>query len=266
MGKKFAMLLLLVSVVFAGSSCSSNVSNKQASEKGAGLTVSAASSLQKVLAELEQKYKASDKNTKIRFNFGGSGSLKSQISNGAPVDLFLSASSDEIEHLIDEGQIRRKDTEAFIGNSLVLIMPQGRSVYPDSFKSLIKPEIKKISIGVPETVPAGTYAKETLQSAGIWNEVEGKMVFAKDVRQVLTYVETGNVDAGIVYRTDALSSENISLVTEAENGMHSEIVYQFGIINRSKNKEAARDFLSFLTSKEAARVFEKNGYTIRGKK
>ncbi|PLT31267.1 molybdate ABC transporter substrate-binding protein [Peribacillus deserti] len=264
MGKKIAMLFLFVSIMFAGSGCSSTETKSAPQTKEEILTISAASSLQKVLSELGPSYSAAHKKTKIRFNYGASGSLKHQITNGAPVDLFLSASSQEIEQLIDEGFMQRKDTEAFVGNSIVLVVPKSTKSVEDGFQGLTQTGVNRISIGITETVPAGKYAKETLQNLGMWNEVEGKLVYAKDVRQVLTYVETGNVDAGIVYKTDALSSAKVTLAAEAPDDTHSKIDYSFGIMKGTKNKQTALEFLAFLKSEEALKVFKKNGYTVRG--
>ena len=102
------------------------------------------------------------------------------------------------------------------------------------FEDLAKAEIDKISIGTPETVPAGKYAKESLEKTDIWKDVESKVVYAKDVRQVLSYVETGNVAAGIVYKTDALVSDKVNIVATADPETHTPIIYPVGIIKDSK--------------------------------
>ena len=172
------------------------------------LTISAAS-LKETLETIRDHYQKEHPETTLTFNFGGSGSLQKQISQGAPVDLFFSAAKDKFELLVDAGLIAKEDGVDLLENSLVLVVPKGgQSV--KNFADLAKQEVKKISIGIPETVPAGTYAKESLVNTGIWNDVEDKIVYAKDVRQVLSYVETGNVDANRL-QTDALVSEKRTL-------------------------------------------------------
>src|SRR5699024_2759654 len=140
----------------------------------------------------------------------GSGSLQQQISQGAPTDLFFSAAEDKYDVLVEEGIIAEEDGVDLLQNELVLIVPKENPAV-ERFEDLVRDEIDTISIGTPETVPAGKYAKESLERIGIWEEMESKVVYAKDVRQVLSYVETGNVNAGIVYRTDALNSDEIEI-------------------------------------------------------
>src|SRR5690606_26258670 len=144
--------------------------------------------------EFEREYP----HIKLRFNFGGSGSLQQQISQGAPADLFFSAAEDKFEILMDEELIMNEFNTSFLENELVLIVPKDNPLKVTSFLDLIHNRIDYISIGIPETVPAGMYATEVFKSLGIWNNVEDKLVYAKDVRQVLSYVETGNVAAGVV--------------------------------------------------------------------
>jgi molybdate transport system substrate-binding protein len=128
-----------------------------------------------------------------------------------------------------------------------------------SFQDLLK-EVERISIGVPESVPAGKYAKEVLEAEGLWDQLHEKIVYAKDVRQVLTYVETKNVDAGIVYKTDALLSQDVKIVSVAEEGSHTRIVYPLGIIKKSDHLAEASQFYKYLKSDMALSVFEKYGF------
>jgi len=112
-----------------------------------------------------------------------------------------------------------------------------------------------MSIGQPETVPAGKYGKETLVSLKLWDGLEKKVMFAKDVRQVLAYVESGNVDAGLVYRSDTMSMKSGKVAAVAPKGSHSPIVYPMALIKDGKNRAAAKRFMEFLKSPEAAKVF-----------
>ena len=149
-----------------------------------------------------------------------------------------------------------------LGNSLVLVVPKEEQSI-NGFEDLAKAEIDKISIGTPETVPAGKYGKESLEKMDLWKDVESKVVYAKDVRQVLSYVGTGNVAAGIVYSTDALVSDKVNIVATADPETHTPIVYPLGIIKDSKNYEEAKEFYSFLQSDDALKVFHEYGFTTK---
>ncbi|QUG41498.1 molybdate ABC transporter substrate-binding protein [Psychrobacillus sp. INOP01] len=248
--------LLIVSVLVACSPFNSEENSKTE------LTISIASSLKEAVEEIKNTYETENPHIKLHFNFGGSGSLQQQISQGAPVDLFFSAAEDKLDLLVEEGLIDETDVTDLLGNELVLIVPNGKETYISSFQDLDKQEIEKISIGTPETVPAGKYAKESLQNLGIWNDIEDKIVFAKDVRQVLSYVETGNVTAGIVYKTDVISSEKVKVITAAEQQTHTVITYPLGILKKTKHYEEAKDFYDYLQSEEGLKVFKDYGFTI----
>jgi molybdate transport system substrate-binding protein len=119
-----------------------------------------------------------------------------------------------------------------------------------------------MAIGIPETVPAGAYAKQWLQSAGLWEKLETKYIFAKDVRQVLTYVESQNVDGGIVYRTDALASKRVHIAAAAPSSLNKQIVYKAGVVAQSKQQKAAKQWVAYLYSNKAAAIFQKCGFIV----
>lgn len=120
---------------------------------------------------------------------------------------------------------------------------------------------EKIALGTPESVPAGAYGKESLTNLSLWDKVKDKIVYGKDVRQVLSYVETGNVDAGVVYKTDALISKKVKIVDETKADTHSPIVYPLGIVKDTKHPKEAKQFYDYLQTDEAMKVFEKYGFT-----
>ena len=226
------------------------------------LTISAAASLKDAMDVIQNTYQEEHPEVTLKFNFGGSGSLQQQISQGAPVDLFFSAAEDKFDVLVEQGNIAKEDGVDLLGNSLVLVVPKDEQSIK-GFEDLAKEEINKISIGTPETVPAGKYAKESLEKTDLWKDVESKVVYAKDVRQVLSYVETGNVSAGIVYSTDALVSDKVNIVATADPETHTPIIYPVGIIKDSKNYEEAKEFYSYLQSDDALKVFQKYGFTTK---
>lgn len=224
------------------------------------ITVSAAASLKDVLAELSSVYEKDHPNVSIKFNFGSSGALQQQIEQGAPADLFFSAAEDKFNRVVNQGLIDKKDSVKLVENSLVLIVPKGKNQHVNSFKDLAEGKIEKLAVGKPESVPAGKYAKETLTNLDVWSKVQSKIVYCKDVRQVLSYIETGNADAGIVYRTDALSSDQVETVETAKSDLHTPIVYPLGIVKNTKHREQSEEFYQFLQSDQAVKAMEKYGF------
>ncbi|ABO67976.1 MULTISPECIES: molybdate ABC transporter substrate-binding protein [Geobacillus] len=222
------------------------------------LTVSAAASLQDALKEVKTAFEHEHPNIRIHYNFGSSGALQKQIAQGAPVDLFFSAAVLPFEELKKEGLIDSTHEKTVVANELVLIVPKQEEGAIQSLDDITR--AKRVAIGIPESVPAGIYAKQTLERAGLWENVEPRLVLAKDVRQVLTYVETGNVDAGFVYRTDALVSGNVHIATAVPDEMHEPIVYPLGVVKTSKHLQEARQFYAYLTSEQALKQFEQYGF------
>jgi molybdate transport system substrate-binding protein len=228
------------------------------------LTVSAAISLKDALDEIEGLYAVEHPGSAaIHFNVGGSGTLQRQIEQGAPVDVFISASPKETDALEVKGLLVAGSRRNLVRNTVVLIVPIGSSGI-SGFQDLTKPAVKVLTVGEPQTVPAGAYAKEVLTHLGIYDQVKPKLVLAKDVRQVLTYVETGNADAGIVYATDAKASKKVSVVATAPEDSHSPVVYPAAVTKNSKNPEAAKAFLDFLSGSKAQAVFQKFGFIPAG--
>jgi molybdate transport system substrate-binding protein len=225
------------------------------------LTVSAAISLKDALEDIKKLYQVENRDTNIIYNFGASGSLQQQIEQGAPVDLFLSAAPKQMDALEAKGLLLPGTRLDLVRNRIVLVVPKD-SHSVSSFQDLTRSDVERIALGEPSSVPAGKYAGEVLTYFGIYEQVKPKAVLAKDVRQVLTYVETGNVDAGIVYFTDAISSAQVKIVAEAPRGSHSPVIYPVAVLKDSKNPQGAQDFEKFLASPKARAVFEKHGFAM----
>ncbi len=223
------------------------------------LTVSAAISLKDALDEIAQLYRGKHAGVTIHFNLGGSGTLQRQVEQGAPVDIFISASPDQMDALESKGLILAGTRQDMVKNSVVLIVPKEKEGI-SSFEDLTKPEAKTIAVGEPQTVPAGKYAQQVLMHFGLYDKVKTKLVLGKDVREVLAYVATGNADAGIVYITDAKISEQVKIVATAPDDSHSPIIYPLAVIKDSKNIAAAKEFAEFLLSAPARDVFKKYGF------
>lgn len=230
-------------------------------EEPVELTVSVAASVQDAMQDVQAAYQAEEPNVTITYNFGSSGSLAQQIAQGAPVDVFLSASKQWMDDLEEQAQILDGSRKDLLLNTLVLIVPRDKTDITD-FSDFGTDKVSKLAIGEPESVPAGKYAQEALISMNMFAALQSKMVFGKDVRQVLSYVETGNVDAGLVYATDAQISDQVQMVATAPADSYSPIVYPVGVVADSENVEAAQDFVVFLSSDPATVIFAAHGFTM----
>lgn len=256
--KKLLLLGLMLIVLTAVAGCGGGEGQPQAGVEPVNLTIAAAASLQDAAGELKAIYEQQQAGVKITYNFASSGTLQKQIEEGAPADLFMSAGKSQMDALAEKGLIIDVSRKDLLGNELVLITGKDGSL--SSFEELTGASVVKVGVGTPETVPAGKYAKEALTHLDLWDKIEAKLVLAKDVRQVLTYVETGNADAGLVYRSDTVGSDKIRIVAAAPAGSHKPIVYPMAVIKSTKYQKEAEDFAGFLQSAEAARVFEKYGF------
>lgn len=226
------------------------------------IIVSAAISLKDALDEVTHLYGTANPNVSIKTNYGASGTLEIQIEQGAPVDVFVSAAPKQMDALDAKGLLLGGTRKDLLRNEIVLIVPADSSLQIASFQDLTHADVKHVALGEPTTVPAGQYAKEVLTNLRIYDAVNSKAVLAKDVRQVLTYVETGNADAGIVYTTDALSSSKVKVVARAPEKSHSPVIYPVAAIKSSKNLAAAREFTNFLSRPQARAVFQKYGFIL----
>ena len=227
------------------------------------LTVSVAASLKNAIEEIEPLYEKKHPETKIIYNFASSGSLQRQIEQGAPVDVFISAATDKMDVLEKQGLLLTETRRDLLKNQMVLVVPVSKrknNLKVDNFSDLTTKKVTRIALGEPKSVPAGKYAQEMLNYFKIAEKVNPKAVYAKDVRQVLNYVATGNVDAGIVYRTDARFSERVRIVATAPENTHSPVIYPIAALEDSDDREAAKELIEFLTTPEAREVFEEYGF------
>jgi len=225
------------------------------------ITISAAISLKDALTEIKTLYQKTQPQVQVVYNFGASGSLQQQIEQGAPVDIFISAANKQMDALQAKNLLLPGSRRTLVTNRLVLITPSSEKKI-NNFQDLTKPEISKIAIGEPKSVPAGQYSEEVLRFYKILDQVRPKIIYAKDVRQVLTYVETGNVNAGLVYQTDAKTSNQVRIVATAPPESHAPIVYPMAILKNSKNPNVAKTFDQFLLSNQSKNVFKKYGFAI----
>lgn len=231
------------------------------------LVVSAAASLKEALTTIGQDFGKQQSNIVLRFNFASSGTLQRQIEQGAPVDVFVSAAEKNMNELAAQNLVDSRTRRVVAANQLVLIVPQSSTRNGAnairSFRDLARADVRHVAIGAPTSVPAGKYAQQVLIKIGVWNQILPKAIQAKDVREVLTQVELGNVEAGIVYRSDAAISSKVRVVAVAPETFHSPIRYSAAVVRDSQNPQAARSFVSFLTSAKAKAVFKKLKFGVK---
>ncbi|MBC7604585.1 MAG: molybdate ABC transporter substrate-binding protein [Ramlibacter sp.] len=223
------------------------------------ITVSTAASLTDAFKELGPKFEASKPGTTVRFNFGASGALLQQISQGAPADVFVSADQETMNRAVVQNLIDIDSRRNFVSNSLVMIEPAKGGAGLKSLQDLTGASVRKIAIGKTATVPAGRYTKEALDNAKLWTALEPKFVQADNVRQVLDYVSRGETEAGFVYRTDAaIMASKVKVVLTATG--HSPIAYPIAVVSESRQKAIARDFIAFLYTDAAQQVLARYGF------
>ena len=253
---KFLFAPLLIAVLFVAAL---GRQPPPAAQQNVDLTVSAAISLKDSLDEIARLYQSKMPAVAIHFNYGASGTLQRQVEEGAPVDVFVSASPNQMDALEAEQLVLAETRKDLVKNAIVLIVLKGK-LGISSFADLAKPEVKVIAVGEPQSVPAGKYAQEVLVRLDLYDQLKPKFVLAKDVRQVLTYVATGNADAGIVYVTDAKTSDHVVVVATATEDSHSPVIYPVAVLKGSKNASAAKAFEEFLLGAKARAVFQKYGF------
>lgn len=254
MRKKISLVIMaigILSLLFVG--CTNNKEDNT-------LTVSIAASLQKPMEKIATNFEE-EHGIKVQYNVGGSGTLKKQIDDGADVDLFFSANTKYAQDLIDEGLVNKDESYRILSNELVLIENNDYDKTINSLEDLKKVD-GKIAMGEVSTVPAGQYAEESLEKAGIYKDIQDKLVFARSVTNVKTYVENGEANLGFVYKTDALDLKSSKIVYEVPNDYHKPIEYELCVLKNSKNNRDAKKFVDYLKNKESKNIFSEFGFEV----
>ncbi|HJV45061.1 MAG TPA: molybdate ABC transporter substrate-binding protein [Bacillota bacterium] len=236
------------------SQSSNNQSNK------VELMISAAASLKDAMNEMKTAFEGEHPNVNLSFNFGSSGKLAQQIAQGAPADIFLSASKKDMDTLEGKSLIIKDTRVDFTKNELVLIANKNSELTISSFENMDLSKFNHLAIGEPKSVPAGNYAEETFQNLKLWDQLQNKLVMGSDVRQVLTYVESGNTELGVVYLSDALISNKVKVLATAKSEWHKPIVYPGAIVANSAHIEDAKAFISYLSSDQGKELLKKYGF------
>jgi molybdate transport system substrate-binding protein len=224
------------------------------------VTVCAAISLSDALEAIAREYAAAGGGP-VRFNFAGSNTLAQQLVHGAPADLFISADVEQMNAAIRGNAIDASTRINLLANRLAIVTRRGTAPIRDG-GDLVQPAIRRIAIGDPVAVPAGVYARRYLESLGVWEAVQGRVVPVANVRAALATVMNGSVDAAIVYESDALGTDVQAVIVDGRGAPN--ITYPAAIVKRSQNREAAQRFLAFLRGPEASRVFARYKFAPLG--
>ncbi len=231
------------------------------------ITVSAAISLKNAFDEVARVFEAGHPGVKVLFNFGASGNLMMQIEEGAPVDVFASAAEKQMDQLESKGLIAPGTRRNFAENTVVLVVPagaEGAFFFVKSFRDLADPRVKRIAIGNPRSVPAGMYAEQVLDYFRLKDSVGKKLIYGEHVRQVLEYVARGEVDAGLVYSTDAMTAAGqVRVAATAPSASHKPVVYPIAAIKGSANGNLARAFISMVVSTEGKNILRRYGFSAK---
>ena len=228
----------------------------------ADVTVFAAASLTDSLKQIAADYQKQTGHG-VTFNFEASSILARQIEEGAPADIFFSADETQTDRLAERGLIDTATRVDRLGNTLVVVAPKGSDLQIHSAADLAAGGVKQVALADPKAVPAGVYAKEWLEKFGAWDAVKPKVVPAQNVRAALASVASGNVDAGVVYKTDAAISKHVKIVYEVPRADGPDIRYPMALVKASEHPDEAKRFLEYLNSDDAGRVFERFGFAVR---
>ncbi|MDQ0429536.1 molybdate transport system substrate-binding protein [Planomicrobium stackebrandtii] len=222
------------------------------------LLVSTASSLTEAMGKMEEEFQKVEPDIELSFNYGSSSKLRSQIEQGAPADLFLSASEKDMDLLRSQQLIESESVMPFAENRLVLASLEEFPETADFAETLMNTE-ETIAVGEPDSVPLGDYTKQALASQDLWELLEGRLIYAKDARQVVTYIESGNAELGIIYSSDAAISREIRGTLEMP-GQTDPVVYPGAVVGASQKQPAAEAFLDFVTGPKGQAILEEYGF------
>jgi|AMWB02.1.fsa_nt_gi molybdate transport system substrate-binding protein len=249
-----AVMFIVMMAISAASPATSCAADKTV------VQVLAGAGLKDALYAVKDAYTKKAPGVEIRFSLAAAGILQKQVEEGVPADLFFTPGKSQMDDLQRKGLIIPETRIDLLGNEIVLVVATEKKGAIKSFGDL-PDKAQSVSIGLPEIVPAGKYARETLKNLGLWDKVEKRILFAKDVRTVLAYVDSGNVDAGLVYRSDTAAMKSGTLVAVAPKGSHSPIRFTMAVLTASRHREETMKFMEFLKSPEAAGIFARYRFT-----
>jgi len=263
--KKIVSMVIATCLLMALAGClgkEESSSQIPADTKPVEILVSAASSMTESLTKIAEDYKKVAPDVRITYNFAASGVLQTQIEEGAPADIFFSASTKQMSALEEKDLTIKTSRKDLLNNEVVLIAPNDSKLDINTFEDCATDKVSMIALGNPDSVPVGQYSQDIFTTLNIWDKVSAKTNFATNVKEVLTWVETGNVDCGVVYKTDANTSDKIKVICSAPEDSHKAVIYPIAILKSSKNADRALAFIDYLSTEEAQKVFVNYGFSI----
>lgn len=234
---------------------------EQEGQEKTELHVLAAASLTDAFAEIAEAYEEKAPDVELVFGFESSGTLKTQIEEGAPADVFVSAAMKQMNELKEKGLVKEESVEKLLENKVVLIKPKDSKLQLTSFEDVVSDGVGMVAIGNAD-VPVGQYTETIYKNLGLWEQLNAKVNLATNVRQVLDWVATGNVDCGIVYATDAQIEPKVTVICEAPEGSCDPVVYPSGIVAASGHQKEAKAFQEYLHAEEAGKILTSYGFTM----
>lgn len=276
--KKIVLLSLLCVLVLVAVSCSGKNKNAAAnnskdvdeSKEKTEIVIFAAASMTETIEEIAKKYEEENPNVKIVPNFDSSGTLKTQIEEGADCDIFISASQKHMDSL-DINSEKNEDKLDFIDsdtkvdlleNKVTIAVKEDSDLALENFKDLASDRVKSLGLG-NEDVPVGKYSEEILKNIGIWDQIQDKVTYGSNVKEVTNWISEGAVDCGIIYQTDAFSANLKVLLTAGPDELKTPVVYPAAVIKNSKNKDEAKKFLEYLQNEKSSEIFESVGFNTK---
>lgn len=254
-------MMLMASLFVVGCGSSDNTTEATAQDEPVELTILAAASLTDVCNEIKTNYEAAHENVTLNFSYGGSGALQTQIEEGAPADIFISAATKQMTALDEQGLMDSDSIIQLLENKVVLVVPADSTADIASFEDVATDKVTMVALGEPGSVPVGQYSEEIYTTLNLFEQVKVKANYGSDVRTVLSWVETGEVDCGIVYATDAYTTNQVKIVAEAPEGACKQVIYPAGIVKTTGNAEVAAEFMAYLQGEETLALFESYGFT-----
>ena len=217
------------------------------------------------MEDLGAQYEKENPSVKLVFQADSSGKLLSQIQEGYACDIFFSAAQKQMDSLEKAGLLADGTRRNLLENEVVLIVPKDGGKDVTSFDALATPTVSRVALGEPKGVPVGQYTEEILTKLGILDQVKAKSVYGSDVRQVLSWTETGDADCGVVYATDAAVSDKVKVAAKAPADSHKPVIYPAAILKDTKHMNEAKSFLDFVSSEKGMAILEKYGFEAASK-
>jgi len=225
------------------------------------LTLSVAISMKEAVEGIGRLLVQSRSGVRLHYNFGGSGELQKQIEAGAPVDIFVSAADRQMDELDRKGLVLRGSRRTFARNALSVVVPADTRLMISQAHDLVQPQVQRIAIGNPKTVPAGQYAEASLRTLGLRDAVRERLVYGENVRQVLEYVVRGEVEAGFVYVTDLTARPgSVEEAFRPPRNSYAPVTYPVAVVAGSRHPALAEAFISLLLSREGQDILARFGF------